>query len=160
MVSLMAFVFDTNSFRVLSNYYPDKFPTFWDLFNSAVSDNLILSTREVFGELKTQVADTYLQQWIIDNRYVFLMPSPEETAFVGEIFTVNHFQTLVGASQRLRGTPVADPFVIASAKIHERCVVTEESLKKNAAKIPNVCEHFQVAYTNFEGFLDRMNWRF
>ena len=48
----MAYVFDTNSFRVLGNYYPDQFPTFWERFNRAVTDGKIVSVREVRRELE------------------------------------------------------------------------------------------------------------
>ena len=94
------------------------------------------------------------------NRNIFIQPSPEELAFIAEIFKVKHFQMLVRTAERLEGKPVADPFVIAKAKIIQGCVVTDEKLKPNAAKIPNVCEYFGVAYRNLEGFMERENWTF
>ncbi len=86
--------------------------------------------------------------------------TPEEQAFVGEIFRVRHFQALVGNTQRLTGLPVADPFVIAAARIRGGCVVTEEVKKPNAAKVPNVCEHFGIECLNVEGFLEQNGWEF
>ena len=56
----MAYVFDTNSFRVLGNYYPDQFPTFWERFDRAVTDGKIVSVREVRRELEAQVHHTQL----------------------------------------------------------------------------------------------------
>jgi hypothetical protein len=47
---------------------------------------------------------------------------------------------------------VADPFVIACAHVREGCVVTQEKGKPNAATIHNVCDHFGVRSTDFEGF--------
>ena len=79
---------------------------------------------------------------------------------VAEIFGLRHFQNLVGERPRLTGKPVADPFVIASARVRRGCVVTEEALKKNAAGIPNVCDHFSIPWTNLEGFMERHDWRF
>ena len=35
--------------------------------------------------------------------------------FVGEIFTIAHFQAIVSNERRLSGGPVADPFVVAKA---------------------------------------------
>jgi len=32
------YVFDANNFRVLRNYYPDRFPTFWNQFEEAITD--------------------------------------------------------------------------------------------------------------------------
>jgi len=66
----------------------------------------------------------------------------------------------VGEQQRLRGFPVADPFVVACARVRNGCVVTEEAKKPNAAKIPNVCEHFGLECTNVEGFMARNDWQF
>jgi hypothetical protein len=73
---------------------------------------------------------------------------------------VRHFEYLVGQEQRLTGAYVADPFVIASAKVRKACVVTEEQKKPNAAKIPNVCAHFGIECTNLEGFMKREGWSF
>jgi len=84
----------------------------------------------------------------------------QETLFVSKIFSVRHFQYLVGQKQTLKGTPVADPFLIASAKVRKGCVVTGEKKKPNAAKIPNVCEYFGIDCTNLEGFMEREGWSF
>jgi hypothetical protein len=43
----MPFIFDTNSLRVLGNYYPDQFPSFWQRFENAVEKKDVLSVREV-----------------------------------------------------------------------------------------------------------------
>ena len=47
----MKYVLDTNSISVLSNYYPDILPTFWDKWNEIVDSNFIFSTEEVYAEL-------------------------------------------------------------------------------------------------------------
>lgn len=154
------YVFDTSSCRVLRNYYPDRFPTFWENFQDAIKSGHIVSVREVYNELEQQLQDHWLWDWVKKNRELFLTPTAEETAFVAEIFAVPHFRMLVGETQRLKGQPVADPFVIACAKIRGGTVVTEELKKEHAAKIPNVCEHFQVPCTSMEGFLLQNNWRF
>ncbi len=155
----MSFVFDTSSFRSLSSYFPDVFKAFWTRFDSAVAAGEILSTREVMQELQRQDADHVLD-WAKKNAPIFTVPSPAETTFVGNILSVPHFQQIIGTKQRLNGTPVADPFVIACAAISRGTVVTEERLKPNAARIPNVCDHFGVACTNLEGFLRAKRWSF
>jgi hypothetical protein len=83
-----------------------------------------------------------------------------EQVLVSEIFKVSHFQSLVKQQSLLKGKPVADPFVIAKAWDNNGCVVTEEKWKSKAAKIPNVCEYFNVNCTNLEGFMERENWTF
>lgn len=156
----MPYVFDTNSFQVLEHYYPERFPTFWENFDRAVEAGTVISVREVYNEMERLARTPWLLDWAKARRASFLKPSSDETRFVAEIFQNPHFRALVGETQRLQGFPVADPFLIACARAREGCVVTEESLKPNAAKIPNVCGHFGVDCTNVEGFLDRMDWRF
>lgn len=156
----MSYVFDNNSLRVLSNYYPDQFPSFWQRFGEAVDSGLVVSVREVRRELDQYSRTDWLLDWLDDHAQLFLSPTSVETAFIAEIFRVPHFQALVGHVQQLRGAPVADPFIVASARVSGRCVVTEEVLKPNAAKIPNVCQYFDIDCTNVRGFLQREGWSF
>lgn len=154
------YAFDTNSLRVFGNYYPASFPTFWDSLNNFVRNGRVTSVREVFKELELQSASDHLNRWATTNDHIFLSPSEVELDFVAEIFKVAHFRQLIGQRQQLKGLPVADPFLVARGKVHGCCVVTEEASKPNAAKIPNVCDHFGVAWTNVEGFLKTEGWRF
>ena len=156
----MAYVFDTNSFRVLGNYYPEQFPTFWEKFNRAVAIGKIASVREVRRELEFQVHHTHLFDWVEGQKGIFLPPNAAEMRFVSEIFSVPHFLTLVNQKSLLEGRPCADPFIVAKAKIIDGCVVTEEKWKQNAAKIPNVCKPFGIDCTNLQGFMERVRWTF
>ncbi len=140
----MSYVFDTNSFQILKDIYPDRFPTFWNNFNEAVSDGVVVSVREVHRELNNRNVPQWLLEWANENRQIFLRPDQAETDFVNKIFRVPHFRSLVSEHERLQGRPVADPFVIACAQVREGSVVTQEKGKPNAAKIPNVCDHFSV----------------
>lgn len=154
----MIYVFDTSSIIVLGHYFPDRFPTFWSNFEVAVQRGDVISVREVLKELSSPRA--WLMDWVDRHREMFLVPGHQETTFVARIFQVPHFQMLVTETQRLRGQPVADPFVIACASVRGGTVVTEESSKPNSARIPNVCSHFGVACTNVEGFLAGNGWQF
>jgi hypothetical protein len=107
----VVYVFDTNSFRVLGNYYPARFPTLWHRFNDAVARGLVISVREVYNELDLQLQDGWLRDWVEDHRGLYVSPTAEETVFLTQIFSVRHFQALVGEKQRLKGQPVADPFI-------------------------------------------------
>jgi Tfp pilus assembly protein PilP len=155
----MIYIFDSDVLiNLFKNIYRGRFPSLWQKFDTYVIAGRIISVREVFREIGNQ--DDQLSEWAKQNRDIFVRPSPEELAFITEIFKVNHFQMLVRTQERLQGKPVADPFVIAKAKIIQGCVVTEEKLKPTAAKIPNVCEHFGVAHLNLEGFMEKENWIF
>jgi hypothetical protein len=156
----MPYVFDTSAFIIIGHYYPDQFPTFWKRFNATVEGGEILSVRETLNELSTKASRPWLAAWVKDHSSIFKVPSDKETEFVTKIFRIPHFQMLVSGKARLAGKPAADPFVIAAAKVLGGTVVTEEAKKPNAARIPNVCEHFGIPCLNVEGFLAERKWTF
>lgn len=165
----MIYVFDTSSIRSLQHFYPSVFKTIWDGLGGLVKQQNLISTREVWNELGRQNVSVDVLAWAKQNKQLFTTPNAAELQFVAQIFQIKHFQSLIGEQQRLKGTPVADPFVIACARIKQGTVVTEEgwdhasatlSPKHNAAKIPNVCQHFSVPCTNLEGFMQQQGWAF
>lgn len=156
----MIYVFDTSSINILKDYYPKSHRAFWRNFTAMIEAGNIISVREVYKELDGKVDRPHIQEWIQNNRNIFLPLSSEETLFVREIFSVSHFKYLLKPRSVLTSRPIADPFVIAAAKLRQGCVITEEEKKDNAAKIPNVCEHFGVECDNLEGFLQRQGWEF
>jgi hypothetical protein len=139
----MKYVFDTSSFRELERFYPNVFKSIW-------------------VKMERDDLPDHLHLWIKDKGRdnIFTIPTPEELRFVQTILSVRHFQVLIGSKQLLRGSPVADPFVIACAKVRKGTVVTEENYKPNAAKIPNVCEHFKIPCVNLEQFMREQKWEF
>ena len=76
------------------------------------------------------------------------------------ILQIPAFLNLVREKQRLKGKPVADPFVIASAREAKGSVVTEESAKPTGSRIPNVCSHFKISCVNLQLFMKNENWTF
>jgi len=155
------YVFDTNSLSVLfDNFYLDRFPSLWEKFDQLILVGGIVSVREVYNEITRRERDTRLIEWAKNQRELFVQPTVKEMQFVGQIFAVPHFRALIRKKEMLVGTPVADPFLIAKAKVDSRLLVIQEILKPNAAKIPNVCENFGVPYTNLEGFMEREGWQF
>ena len=165
----MMYVFDTSSIRSLQHFYPRVFKSIWDGLDGLVARQKLISTREVFNELERQAISEELLKWAKLNKALFRTPTGPELLFVADIFKIRHFQGLIGAQQRLKGTPVADPFVIACARINDATVVTEEgwqrggkplTLKPNAAKIPNVCAHFKIPCIDLEEFMHQQGWAF
>lgn len=155
----MTYVFDSGPFILMFKYYyPERFPTLWELFDALIKSDDIVSVKEVYRELEGQ--DDGLSEWVAKNKSIFGAPGVDELAFVAEIFKVKHFQTLIRKQSVLLGKPAADPFVIAKAKIIGGCVVTEEKEKPNSAKLPNVCVHFGVPCMSLEEFMVEENWKF
>ena len=156
----MIYVFDTSSIRSLQHFYPSVFKTIWDGLDGLVQQENLVSTREVWNELVRQNVSADVLAWAKQNKQIFTTPNAAELQFVVQIFQIKHFQSLIGEQQRLKGTPVADPFIIACAKINGGTVVTEEQIKPHAAKIPNVCQYFNVPCIDLERFMQQQGWTF
>jgi len=157
----MIYVFDTSSLSKLKHFYPGVFKSVWKGLEALVEQGNLISTKEVWHEMERGNPDQYTNKWLKDRKEpIFTTPSTAELQFVAHIFQIKHFQSLIGEQQRLKGTPVADPFVIDCAKIQNGTVVTEEQLKPNAAKIPNVCQHFQIPCIDLEQFMKQQGWNF
>jgi len=156
----MKYVFDSGPLiDLFRHYYPERFPSLWEKFNLLVSNGKIISVKEVYNEIDGK--EDELARWAKQQKDGLFLPStPEELRFVSNIFKVTHFQAMIRNQERLRGNPVADPFVIARAKVLNCYIVTTEVLRDNAAKIPNVCEHFSIPYINLEGFMQQQRWTF
>lgn len=156
----MIYVFDTSSIVVLKNFYPSRFPSLWKSIDRLLQEKRLLSTREVLNELQLREGQDLILKWADSNKHIFTVPTNEELQFVNRILSVPHFRSLISQESLLKGSPVADPFVIAAARVKRGCVVTEEGRKINAAKIPNVCDHFRIECTNMEGLMKREGWSF
>lgn len=155
----MIYVFDSSALiSLFNNFYPSRFPSLWEKFDLLVNERSIISVREVYNEIKER--GDRLSEWAKGEKNFFQQPSPEELAFVTEIFNIPHFQSLIRQKERLQGKPVADPLVIAKAKTLNGSVITQEVNRPNAARIPNVCNHFSLDCLNLEGFMERENWTF
>lgn len=156
----MKYVFDTSSLSRLKHFFPDVFKRVWIGLDAMVVSGDLVSTREVWTEMQRGSPHPKTTSRFKERKRIFTTPSPEEMSFVAQIFAIKHFQGLIGSRQRLKGDPVADPFVIACAKVHNGTVVTEEALADHAAKIPNVCAHFKIKCLDLEGFMKEQGWSF
>jgi hypothetical protein len=151
----MVYVLDTNAFYTLGNYYPSRFPTIWRLIDQLVTKEEFRSVKEVRREIEINCPFEHIEKWVHANRHIFQKPDSRELKVVSEIFKRNQFLGLVRKDHILRGLPVADPFIVAAAKVNNGIAVTQESLKKGAARIPTVCKEFGVQWINVEQFLER-----
>ena len=148
----MTYVIDTSSLRVFTNFFPDIFPAFWTEFDLLIESGKIVSVREVKKEFSIQARE-HMVDWLKENSSIFKAPNAAESKFVSDIFTVKRFQDILQKQAILKGRPVADPFLIAYAKIHGACLVTEEKYKPNGIKIPNICEYYDIECTNLKGLM-------
>lgn len=156
----MSYVFDNSPLSALfKNFYRRRFPSLWERFDDLVAEGRIVSTREALREIEDGATET-LRDWAADNQQLFATPTAPEGAFVGRIYAVPHFQQNIEQQKILKGGKNADPFVIAKAAVENRAVVTMEIFKPNAAKIPNVCQHFRIGCLSLEEFMEQEGWQF
>lgn len=144
----------------MSKIYISRFPSFWKKMDEYVNEGKIISVKEAYKEVTNGADEDDFLAWIKDHRAIFKPPDNKEAQFVAEIFKTKNFRDSIRKRELLKGTPVADPFIIASAKIRNGTVVTEERYKLNSAKIPTVCEYFGIKVINFETFMTLEKWSF
>jgi len=153
------YVIDTSVVSALHrNYYRSRFVTLWKLFDEMVASGGFTSTREALRELEDHGGGAY--DWAQRNPALFSIPGAKEGAFVAKIYSVPHFQANMEKQKLLRGGRNADPFLIARAAMTSSTMLTMEQLKTNAAKIPNICQHFGVPCMDLEGFMEKEGWTF
>jgi hypothetical protein len=157
----VVYIFDTNVFVALGHFYPQRFPTIWERMDQLVHDEDLLSVREVRNEIELVCASEHINEWVKRNKGIFLIPGAEECRIVSKIFEKEQYRGLVRRKSILRGSPVADPFIIAAAKVRNGgCVVTQELLKPDAARIPSVCRNLNVKCIDLEGFFEEQDLRY
>jgi len=155
------YVFDCNSLsNILNHYYEDRFPSFWERFDDMVISKEIISVREVRNELTIRFDDDKIERLVKMNSDFFTEPTTDELEFITKIYSVRHFQQNIEKKKILSGGFFADPFVIAKSWKEKGTVVTEEEYKEHGAKIPNICEHFEIHCLKLEGFLNELDWKF
>ena len=138
-------------------YYPSRFVTIWQRIDELVMKEELFSVREVRREIEENCPSEDIGEWVHRNRHIFRKPNSEELRQVSDIFKHKQFLGFVTKKNILQGRPVADPFIVAAAKIHHGIVVTMEKFKSGGARIPTACETFGVRCIDLEEFLEREN---
>jgi hypothetical protein len=154
------YVFDTSPLSTLfKNYYRRRFPSLWKNFDALVAAGGLVSSREAYREI-LDGPSAELREWGKNNQALFSVPAAAEGAFVARIYAISHFGQNIEQQKLLKGGRNADPFVIARAAMEDGTVVTMELFKQNAAKIPNVCRHFNIRCMTLEEFMEAERWSF
>lgn len=136
------YVFDTSAFLNGWRYHypPATFPSVWRLIEEGLNDGRVIAPREVFTELT--VKDDDVHEWA--KPFVGCFVDPTE-AVQGQVGTIQALLPKPGVRD------VADPWVIAEAKVRALTVVTYEGQSfsgtktiKASTKMPGLCQHFSV----------------
>lgn len=158
------FLLDSNIFIEAKNrYYSFDFcPAFWDFLDKEIDKNTILTIKEVYNELSN--GDDNLADWIKERKdSSFFIPfddeeTQKEFAKIAQ-YIVNNFSQ----EEATKFLSVADPWLIAKAKVLEATIVTHEVLappNTKKVKIPNICVHFGVNYANPFNMLRNLGAKF
>lgn len=138
-------------------YPPDVFPVVWDNVSDLIDNRLLFATEEVLRELEDGNDDIY--QWACNHKRMFLPLDADIQQAVTEILTVH-----AGWIPADRSRNMADPFVIAVAKVKGCTVVSGEtwshSPHPHRMKIPNVCHTFRIRHIGFLEMMRELGWVF
>lgn len=148
----MIYLIDSNIFIEAKNrYYGFDFcPAFWDFLDKEISKTTIFSIKEVYTELSKGNDDLAL--WIKDRKDTsFFITVDDEETQKEFIKIAQYVQSNFSQEEVNKFLSVADPWLIAKAKVLGATIVTHEVLaptNTKKVKIPNICTHFGVNYSN------------
>jgi len=158
------YVLDANIFiEAHRRYYAfDICPGFWDCLTHHAKQRQILSIDRVRAEITN---GDLLAKWIKASP-ANLFRSSADSSVVQEFRTMmtwvqTNSQFTLAAKAEFAS--VADGWIAAYAKAHGAVLVTEEVFNANITKkvpLPNVCRHFNVAYTDTFGMLRGLGAQF
>lgn len=149
-------IFDTNIFVALQYTPVSNFPSLWAELANLVSNNRLISVKEVKREIANGVFKPFILDWTKNNSKMFKTPTMEEQLLVRQILSNRVFQGFVKPNSLLKGSPVADPFLIAAGKVRKGTIVTLETYSENAPKIPTACKEFGVRCIDLNAFYDEV----
>ena len=126
------------------HYPPYVFPSLWSKIEELIAKREIISSEEVYVELKRK--DDDLHRWMLLRKQM-LVPL-DEAIQVQAVALLSEFPRLVDT---LHGRSTADPFVIATAMKCGAVVVTGEQLtgKLEKPRIPDVCQVKNIRCVDF-----------
>lgn len=130
------------------NYNMSKkaFSHIWETFEEKIESGELISSSEILTELK----DADLAKWAKGHKEAFIPLTQEVQLKTKEILEKYPAIIKMRSSRNSNG----DPFLIATAALHNGIVVTDEGTKANG--IPSVCQGLGIEYISLSTYLDRI----
>jgi uncharacterized protein DUF4411 len=130
------------------HYPPEVFPAVWDHLDKLCQAGTVFVPDEVAKEVAA--GDDGASKWLKARKKVIVKPNENIILQMQQIVSLYPRLTAEGSRRS-----AADPWVIAFALIKHAILVTEEqpSGNVNKPKIPDVCLHIDLKYTNTIGLL-------
>jgi len=132
------------------NYMLGKksFNFIWEKFAEMFETGNLISNIEIYKEIK----DDDLLNWIKDYKHCFLDSCKDIQEEVKSI--LDKYPNIIDVINNKSG---ADPFLIATAKVKNAIVVTNEKIvpdKSKRIKIPNVCQSINIECIDLVTFIN------
>ena len=161
---VIIYCFDTSGWTHLKRGYPPiHFPSLWKNIDYLINKDRIISPQETYEELEKQEDELF--DWLKQRKKIFKKPDRETIALVSEILKI--FPKL---SHHQKPGPVADPFVIALARLTNRnltmfdseCIVVsgETPGGSKKTKIPDVCINYNLKHFTIVDVICAEGWIF
>ncbi len=146
------YVIDSSAlFDIKKNYSPTVFKGLWDKFNNLCEDEVIISVKEVYNEIKR--GSDWLVEWADKHGKIFLEPTTaEEFKLIGELQEKEPSWIDIYSDK-----PAADPFVIACAKTRNLIIVQHEQLNKN---LPRIAIGHGLTFFRLQDLFEAEKWEF
>ena len=146
------YVIDSSAlFDLKKNYSPTVFKGLWNRFNKLCDDEVIISVREVYNEIKR--GSDWLVDWADQHEKIFLEPATVvEFKLIGELQEKEPSWIDINSDK-----PKADPFVIACAKTNNFIIIQHENLNSN---LPRIAKGLELKCFRLQEFFESEKWEF
>lgn len=147
------YIIDTCSFSELKyRYSEDVFEGIWKQVLDEIEKGTIMSCEEVYEELKKQ-DDDFFERF---SRYKYMFIDINDEIQEELIIILKEHENILDLKKKKSG---ADPFVIATAKVYNCTVVTEEKRSNSTKieKIPDVCNAYGIKCITFLDMLRELS---
>lgn len=135
-------------------YPPDIFLGLWDKLDVLATTGILVASEEVENEFERKSDDVL--EWI-KRRPAMIIPHDEPIQHHARVI-LKDFQKMVDERS---GKSMADPFVIALAKVCDLTVVTgEKGGTPRRPKIPSVCDHYGIRCIGITELIRECEWTF
>ncbi len=136
------------------HYKPSRFPSFWVCVHETIAAGIFIAPAIVLNELERK--DDGLCAWTRERMGLFVPLTADVQRAHDEI--INRFSRLINQST---GKSMADPWVIALAKLRGCPVVTyEKSGGENNPRIPDVCLRLGIECRRLDEVIEDLGWTF
>jgi hypothetical protein len=133
-------------------------PELWTHVEGLINTGKIIASKEVLEELERN-ASPELADWLKSHKGMFVFSKAQLDAATG---VINDFYSRYKNGYKPEVGDAADPFVVATAMVHNAVVFTQEHRQPthnpsdvNVPKIPTVCENYGLECVNIEQFISR-----